>query len=148
MNFVRILIDALGYLGFEINGIGTDEQRRRGAALHGKGGADVMKRPLPGFQFVDRVVGFDVLRHVVELHVAAGFRHLRVFVVLDVIGAQARVVVQQIDVAIGIVDAANLALLVGFEAGVLVAPARARNYRLRLARRSGLRDALRTQGCG
>jgi hypothetical protein len=41
--------------------------------------------------------------------VAAGLGDLGVFVVLDVIGAKPRVVVEQVDVAVGVVDSADLA---------------------------------------
>ncbi len=84
------------------------------------------KFPAAGFQFIDRVIGFDVLGHVVKLNVPGGGRNLRIFVVLDMIGAEASVFVEKIDVAVGVIDAADLALLVRFETGVLIA-ARAGN---------------------
>ena len=77
--------------------------------------------PRPVFSFVAGVRGFHVLGEVIELHVATRDDHLRLFVVFDMVRAQASVLVTDVHFAIGVKDLAYLALLLGFERGLLVA---------------------------
>src|SRR5277367_4631597 len=131
VNDVGVFINALGILRFKIDWVGTDEESLRGwawrgvdlaggggrAALNGKGGAHVVESAASGGQFIASVGGFEVLGEVIELDVASGDDDLGSFVVLDVIGAQAGVLVADIHVTIGVVNLADLALLFRFQGG-------------------------------
>ena len=77
-----------------------------------------MKRAAAGAKFVAGVVGFHVLRHVIELHIAACDHDLGFIVVFHVIGAQPRVLVVHVHMAVGVEDFADLALLVRFQRGL------------------------------
>ena len=90
--------------------------------------ANMVKSAAAGAQFVARVVGLHVLRHVIELHVAARDHHLGFAVVFHVVGAKPRILVAHVHVAIGIEDFPDLALLVRFERGL--AAGRERHQRL------------------
>jgi len=114
---IGILVEAHGGLRVEIEGVGTDEQLRIRAALHAESAADVVKGALAVAEIVFGVVGFDVLGEMIELDVAAGFGDFGVVVVLDVIGAQAGVLVENVDAAVGESGAADLALVFGFDGG-------------------------------
>jgi hypothetical protein len=76
-----------------------------------------MEGPAARAKFIARIIGFHVLRQIIELHVAASYHHLRVGVVLDVVRAEPRVLVADIHVAIRVEDSAGLLLLVCFEGG-------------------------------
>src|SRR5271154_2320030 len=131
VNDVGVFINALGLLRFEIDWVGTDEESLRGlalqgvdfargggrAALNGKGGAHVVESAASGGQFIKSDGGFEVLGEVIELSVASGYDDLGSFVGLDVIGAQAGVLVADIHVTIGVVNLADLALLFRFQGG-------------------------------
>ncbi len=111
------LIEAIGFFGFEMKRIRADEQSGIGAALDTERGANVMESAAAVVQIVLRFVGFDVLVEPIELDVAARDDDAGVVVVFHVIGAQADVFVMQIDIAVGVRDAAHLTLLFGFERG-------------------------------
>ncbi len=116
----------LGLFGFEIDWIGTKEEGLGGlahhsvdftrgcrwAALHGEGGAHVVEGTASVGEFIAGVSGFEVLGEVIELDVAAGDDDLGFFVVLDVIGAQAGVLVTDIHVTIGVEDLGRLGAVV------------------------------------
>ena len=87
-----------------------------------------MKCAAAGAQFVTRVVCFHVLRQVIELHIAARDDHLRFVVVFDVVGAEPRVLVAHVHVAVGVENLPDLPLLIRFERGF--ASARKRRERL------------------
>ena len=76
-----------------------------------------MEGPAARAKFIARIIGFHVLGQIIKLHVAASYHHLRVGVVLDVVRAEPRVLVADIDVAIRVEDSAGLLLLVCFEGG-------------------------------
>ena len=124
---IGIFVEPIRFFRFEIERIGADKERRRGAPLHGERPADMMKGAAAGAQFVARVVGFHVLRRVIELHVALRDDDLGFAVIFDVVGAKPRVLVAHVHMAIGVEDFPYLALLVRFERGL--APARERRER-------------------
>ena len=114
---VGVVVQPIRFLRLEIERIGADQQRGHGAPLHGKRRPNVVECAAAGAQFVAGVVCFHVLRQVIELHIAARHDHLRFVVVFDVVGAQPRVLVTHVHVAVGVVDFPDLPLLVRFERG-------------------------------
>ena len=66
MNFVSRLVETLSFFGFEVEGIGADEQRGIGPALDSQRGANVMESAAAGVQIVVGFVGFDVLIEPIE----------------------------------------------------------------------------------
>ena len=58
-----------------------------------------------------------MLGQIIELNVALGVHYSRFTVVFGVVGADAVVLVANVDVAIGVENFAYLALLIGFEGG-------------------------------
>jgi len=117
LHMVRIFTDALGLFRLEIERIWTDQQRRHRAALHRKSGANVVKSSVAGAQLVARIIGFHVLRQVVELHVSARQHHLRIGIVFNVIRAQSGILVADVHVPIRIRNPADLFLLVRLDRG-------------------------------
>src|SRR5579864_4677089 len=114
---ICVLVDPLGFLGFEGERVGANEERGRRTALQGESGAHVVKQCMAGLQFVSQVVRFDVLGQIVELNVSRSVHYSCFAVVFSVVGADAVVLVANVDVAIGVENLAYLALLIGFQGG-------------------------------
>jgi len=87
VNAIGVFVEPVRFFRLEIERIGADEQSGHGVPLHGEGPADVVKSAAAGAEFVTRVVRFDVLRQVIELHVTVRNHDLGFVVVFDVIGA-------------------------------------------------------------
>ena len=62
---------------------------------------DILKDPVPRADVVVRFGGFEILAVVVQAHVAGGHGFVRPVVVFDVVGAQPRVRVANLHIAVG-----------------------------------------------
>ena len=93
-----------------------------------------MESATSGGEFIAGVAGFQVLRQVIQLDMATRDDDAGVLVVFDMISAQARVLVTDVDIAIGIIDLADLALLFRFECGLFFAASCGGSFGDRLGR--------------
>lgn len=81
-----------------------------------EGCADIVKCSMAGSEIVFGIGRFDVLRQVVELHVASRGDLAGLLVPLDMVGADAKGLIEKVDVAVGVIGLTELAALaVGFE---------------------------------
>src|ERR1700683_1111620 len=99
---IRIFVQTLCFFRFEVEWILADEPRRIGPALHSNRSAPVMKQSLARAELVSRVIGLQVLRHVIQLYMPARDRDFRLAVVLDVVGMEPCVFVNNVPVAVAV----------------------------------------------